>query len=68
MYNILLTYYYTLHTIIVLTNIIEDKCNSYFIEAIQLDIGLPLWYSGWEPVCQLRDVSSISSPGGFHLL
>ena len=42
MCNILLTYYYTLYTIIVLTNIIGDKCNSYFIEAVQLDIGLSL--------------------------
>lgn len=53
MCNILLTYYYTLCTVTLLTNIIEGKCNSYFIETIQLDRGLPLWCSGWGPVCQL---------------
>ena len=42
MCNILLTYYYTLYTIIVLTNIIGDKCNSYSIEAVKLNIGLSL--------------------------
>ena len=68
MCNILLTYYYTLCTVTLLTNIIEGKCNSYFIETIHLDRGLPLWCSGWGPVCQLGDVTPISSPGGFHML